>query len=167
MNNFKPPGDAARPSAPRTGRVAAAYAIAGAIALVAAAVYVLGVRSLNPPRPGVAVPWLIIAALSAAAERFGIPIQLRRDSYTSSLSEVPLVVGLSLTSPAGLVLARIIGPAIALVLHVRQGGVKLVFNMAQEGLTACTALVVFHALLGTHAAAGPWGWGAALGAVAL
>jgi diguanylate cyclase (GGDEF)-like protein len=111
------------------------------------------------------IPWWLLALMSAGADLFIIHIQLRRDSYSSSLSEVPLVVGLVFCSPVGLVAARVLGSGAALLFHGRQSGTKLFFNLAQEALTACVAIVVFRQLLGSYDPIGPMGWLAAFAAI--
>src|SRR5438105_5534724 len=146
-----------RPRGRGHGRVAAVYLFAALLGSVAWLLYEWRVRSLPVPHAGLSVPWWVIALLSACTELFVVSLQLRRDSYSSSLSEVPLVLGLAFCSPGGLVLARIIGMGASLALHARQVGVKLFFNLAQEALAACTALIVFHAVLGHHPVTSPLG----------
>jgi diguanylate cyclase (GGDEF)-like protein len=113
------------------------------------------------------VPWWAYAFLFFLAEAYVVHIQLRREAHTISLSEVGLVLGLYVLSPAGLLGAALAGAVGALVLVRRQRAAKLVFNVAQLALTTAVAFVVFRAFVQTGDPFGPAGWGGVtLGVVA-
>ncbi|MDQ1395684.1 MAG: hypothetical protein QOG64_943, partial [Acidimicrobiaceae bacterium] len=90
----------------------------------------------------------------------------RRETLSISLSTIPLVVGLYTLGPLGLVAARLAGSAGALVLHRRQGPLKLSLNLSSFWLETATAVTVFHLLAQAHGAItfGPGTWPAAFGA---
>src|SRR4051794_30410830 len=92
-----------------TSRALKSAALAATIATAALLLFVTQVRSLTPMDTPMTVPWWLIAGLSAAADIFIINLQLRRDSYSTSLSEVPLIVGLVFCTPVGLVAGRVLG----------------------------------------------------------
>src|SRR5437867_4126679 len=101
----------------------------------------------------------------ALSEAFVVHLQFRRgDAHSFSLNEIPLVLGLFFTEPGGLVLAQLIGAAIALILLRRQHVIKVVFNLGHLCLETALALVVFSALVDGHFVPGPAGWMAALAA---
>ena len=117
------------------------------VVVAAAVVYVLAVLPLGPTRGST---WYLVAtfvALFGCCESWRVSIEFRRTSQTYSLSEIPLVVGVFLVSPGELVLARVIGGAIALGMIRRQAPVKLIFNMASFALEAETLTVLAHHLL--------------------
>ncbi len=85
----------------------------------------------------------------AVAEVVVVHVQYRRDDVlTISFGEVPLVLGLVFTAPLGFVAASVLGSAVGLLLHRRQRGSKLAFNLALFSLEAAAAQTVFHLLSG-------------------
>jgi diguanylate cyclase (GGDEF)-like protein len=130
----------------RPGRLGT-LALTAAI-LAAVAVLLLGpIRGLPPPATTMRLPWPVLGALFAAAALLRVHIQFRREVHSVNLVELPLVLGLHLVGPVGLVAAQLAGSLPALVLGSRQTGRKLVFNLALSLLEACVACVVFAAVL--------------------
>jgi diguanylate cyclase (GGDEF)-like protein len=82
----------------------------------------------------------------ATAEVFVVHLHVRRNSHSFSLSELPLMVGLFLVSPAALLLGALGGSAAALVLHRRQRGTKLIFNLGRAAIEVTAALLVLRAI---------------------
>jgi diguanylate cyclase (GGDEF)-like protein len=146
---------------PATARV---YALSAVLAVAAAVVFVTVDLRLEPIDAPLRLPWWAMAAAFALAEIFVVHLQIRRNAHSYSVSEAPLLVGLVFLAPVGLIIARVAGAAAALVLHRRQRGVKLAFNLAHLALEACLAVAVFRALLGD---AHPTGWRAWLAAFAV
>ena len=143
------------------------WCLTSAIGALGLCIVVLGEGHLPPLRTSLVIPWYVLAALFAATEVFVVHLQFRRDAHSFSLSEIPLLLGLAFTSPAGFVVARVLGAVSALLLHRRQSGVKLGFNVGHFFFEACLALVVYRAVLGHHDPASPWGWVAAFSATML
>jgi diguanylate cyclase (GGDEF)-like protein len=114
----------------------------------------------------VPLPWLVWVGAFAAAEVFVVHVQVKRDSHSFSLTDLVLAAGLCLIAPASLVTAQLLGAGLALVLHRRQSGVKLAFNLAQTVLSTSVATLAFAALTGPFGGAGAWSWVAALLAIA-
>jgi diguanylate cyclase (GGDEF)-like protein len=116
--------------------------------LVAVAVLLLGpILDLAPPAGPVRLPWPVLAVLFAAGVLLRVHIQFRREVHTVNLVELPLVLGLHLVGPAGLVAAHLVGSIPALVLGSGQTGRKLAFNLGLSLLEVCLASVVFAAVL--------------------
>ena len=117
-----------------------APALAGAIAVAALALFVFVVRDLPGYALGPQIPWWALAAGFAATELFVVHAHVRGSAHSLSLSELPLILGLLLASPQELVVAQVVGPAVVLALTRGHSPLKLIFNLAQFGLTACLAV---------------------------
>ena len=143
----------------RLGGVGQVWLLSAALAAAALGVYVLGVRDLGM-LPGVAggLPWWMLAIGFGAAEILVVHLQIRRDTHSFSLSEIPLVLGLFFVRPELLLVAQIVGAGFALALHRRQPPIKLAFNLANLTFSAGVAVVIFHAVLGNAEPLGPLGW---------
>src|SRR5688572_11170987 len=123
------------------------------------------VLGLPTPDASLGLPWVAWVAAFAATEVFVVHVQLQRDSHSFSLTDLVFVAGLYLISPTALVAAQVVGAGLALVLHRRQFGLKLAFNLAQYVLAGGLAATVFTLLGAT--VPGQWNWVAALTAVAV
>ena len=108
------------------------------------------------------VPWWLLALAFAVCEVFVIHVDRGVETHTFSLMEVPLVVGLYLVSPVGLVIARLVGSGAALAVHRRQAARKLSFNLSLFALETSLAALMFRSVVGEHTGVGPRSWGAAL-----
>ncbi|HEX5267434.1 MAG TPA: EAL domain-containing protein [Acidimicrobiales bacterium] len=130
---------------------------------VAAAGYVLGVRHLHAfGGQSLHLAWPILAVAFCVVEIQVIHLRFRAEAHSISVNELPLVLGLIFATPTGLILAQVVGAAMALVFHRRQAPVKLAFNLSNLALQTVLALVVFHALVDGHDPTGAVGWGVAL-----
>jgi diguanylate cyclase (GGDEF)-like protein len=92
--------------------------------------------------------WWMLAPAFAASEIFVIHYQLRRQQYSFTLSELPLVLGIFFASWPAIIVARLVGGGIALRYPRRQGLMKMVFNLACMVLETSIALVVGRWLTG-------------------
>lgn len=111
--------------------------------------YKLWVQPLDAFPAPFHLPWWSLALAFAATDIFVIHLHHRHDAVSISLSEIPLVVGLFFASPAALILGRVCGGAAALVVHRRQSGLKLAFNLGQFFLfEGVLPVVIFRAALG-------------------
>jgi K+-sensing histidine kinase KdpD len=93
-----------------------------------------------------AIPWWVVAAAFCLAEIAVVHVEIRRESYSFSLSEVPLIVGLFFLKPQHLILAQCLGSAAALILHRRQSLLKVAFNVSHLALEAAVACIIFGAI---------------------
>ena len=111
-------------------------------------------------RPTYHLPWLVLLAAGfLLAEVAVVHYDFRSEAHSLSVSELPLVFGLFFAPPSGVVTAHVVGAGLALVLHRRQVGLKLVFNLAHFALGTCLAVLVFAAVRSGwgHEAASSWG----------
>ncbi len=106
----------------------------------------------------------MIAVGFLLAEVFVVHLHFRRDAYTHVLDELPLIAGMLLSSPWGVVAARVIGSGVALAAHRRQPPIKLVYNLALVAMYTAVAVIVFRACLGGADPLSARGWLAALAA---
>ncbi|HEU4480510.1 MAG TPA: GGDEF domain-containing protein [Actinomycetota bacterium] len=135
------------------------------VGIVALASYLFLVRDLPDPTGPISLSLPVLVVLFAVAESAVVHVMVRRGTYSISLTEIPLVVGLYLAAPAVLVVAHVLGNAVSLVLHRRQGFQKIVFNLCQMAMQSCVVLVVFQAIRGTADPSQPRAWAAAFVAV--
>lgn len=131
------------------------------MALVSLVLYVTIVRHFEPIHP-LPLPWWVLAAMFGFVEVFVVQFDVREDTVSFSLSEIPLVLGLFFADPANLILGQLAGAAAALTLHRRQKTIKLAFNLSLLALQACLALLLFHPIVSLGDPLGPSGWAAAL-----
>ena len=154
----------------RSGRVAHPDRRTGllSLALIACGAGLLTRLDLWTPRGGGAgLDWWWIAVLAIAAEIMAFDLEFRREVYTFTFSEIPLVVGLFFASPVHLVVGRLVGAALVLVVKERQGPNKLLLNLASF-FAECAVLVVAFDVIGSgRSIEDPLAWVLALAAVAL
>jgi diguanylate cyclase (GGDEF)-like protein len=131
------------------GRRRAGTLVLTAAMLAAGAALLLGPVDTLPPTPSpMRLPWPVLAALFAAAVILRVQVQTDREVHSITLVELPLVLGLFLVDPLGLVVARLAGSIAALVLAARQPGRRPLFDTSLALLEASVAVVVFDAVLG-------------------
>ena len=139
-------------------------AMAGAgIALPVVAVAVASASSAALPSVGVPtlVVLLVLAAAFAMSELAVVHVPAGRNSWTLSLSDVPLVVGLFVLAPVPLLVARLAGAVIPLAVRHRGSHHKLVFNVSWYSVEASIALLVWHGVQAGDHELGPTTWLAA------
>jgi diguanylate cyclase (GGDEF)-like protein len=136
--------------------------LTGAVTAAAVALFVVVVQPLSAAATAVPLPWPLWGVAFALAEILVVYVQWKRDSHGFSVTDLVLAAGLFLAAPATLVTALVVGTAVSMVLHRRQRGLKLAFNVAQYALGGCLCVIVFHGLSGV---AGQLVWLAALAAV--
>jgi diguanylate cyclase (GGDEF)-like protein len=155
----------ARPLGIRTVRLGIPQRImllTASVAAVAVALFVIVVRPLPGAPTALTLPWVLWAAAFVVAEALVVHVQWQREAHTFSMGDLVLGAGLLLATPRELVMAQVLGFAITLVVHRRQRGIKLAFNLAISALGASIATAVFAGLAGP---VGLWDWLAALIAV--
>jgi len=154
------PGSGRRRTPPAGVRVVLLSAGLAAAALVA-------VWGAHRPAPMVALPlapWWLFAGLFAVAEACVVQLRLRRESFSLSLSEAPLVIGLFLAHPGELLLGRAVGSALVFVAHRRQRPIKAAFNTALVMAGTAVAITLVRVLLPAGYVLGPAAWAAGLAA---
>ena len=141
-----------------TGRVWSFTALLAGLATTAFLVLLRGVNHTPVP---FRIPWWLLAVTFLVAEMLVVYVDFRRNAYSFSLSEIPLVIGLFMATPGELILAQLAGSLVALAIHRRQSLFKVAFNLSHFALEATLALSVFH-LFGRPDPLDPVSWGAAV-----
>jgi diguanylate cyclase (GGDEF)-like protein len=123
-----------------TGRVLGLVLI---LALVGSAFWFAVVA--NPPDLpiGMRIPWWLLALMFAATELWVFHIQVGREAQAISISEIPIVLALFYAMPQDLLIARVVGPALVMLLHRRQTMLKAAVNIALLYADTAVALAVF------------------------
>jgi diguanylate cyclase (GGDEF)-like protein len=110
-------------------------------------------------------PWWLFAGLFAVTEACVVQLRLRREAFSLSLSEAPLVIGLFLARPIELLAGRVIGSALVFVAYRRQRPMKAGFNTTLVAAGTAVAVTLFRGMVPAGAASfGPHAWCAALAA---
>jgi diguanylate cyclase (GGDEF)-like protein len=134
--------------------------LSATLAVTAVALFVIVVRHLPAAPTALSLPWVLWAGAFAVSEWLEVHVQWNRESHTFSASDLVLACGLILASPWTVVTAQVVGVGITMVVHRRQRGVRLAFNLSQFALGGCLAVMTWTGLdsaLGTS-----WNWVAAL-----
>ncbi len=121
--------------------------------------------SAAPLVADVALSWWAITAIAVGAELVPVHVDLRRESYTFMLSEVPMVLGLFFASPRDLVVGRLLGEFLVLAFKERQHPRKLMLNSASNLATSTTMLLIYRAFGSPATVPRPLTWAIVLVAV--
>src|SRR5579862_1171073 len=133
----------------RRPSIAGAVAFSCCLAALALAGYLTIVRGHLDPIPApFRIPWIVLAAGFAVADLLAIHIEVGDDAHSFTLSEVPLVIGMFLCTPSGVVLARVVGAVIVLAAIQRQRPLKLGFNLSLAALESVCAVATLSAARG-------------------
>ena len=115
-------------------RITVRHRIVLLVAVLAAAAGSLGLTVVPAPARPARRRWTCPGSpgwrRSPLSEVLVVHIQLQRDSHSFSMTDLVLVAGLYLLEPAALITAQVAGVGLVLVLHRRQFGMKLAFNLA-------------------------------------
>src|SRR3954470_16930921 len=90
--------------------------LTASLAAIAVALFVIVVRTLPGAPTALTLPWVFWAAAFAISEALPVHVQIKRDAHTFSVSDLVMAAGLVLTTPGDLVVAQVVGVAVALVL---------------------------------------------------
>jgi diguanylate cyclase (GGDEF)-like protein len=122
-------------------------ALAAVAAAIAAAIGIL-LPTHHRPADHLDIGLVPLILAFGAAEALVIMYQFRREQYSFSLIELPLAFGLFFSAWPTVILARVIGSAVALRFVRHQNPLKVVFNLATYSLETSTVFAVFYALAG-------------------
>jgi diguanylate cyclase (GGDEF)-like protein len=103
------------------------------------------------------IPWLLLAAGFAAGQLVAFRFEFSGESHVTTLSEVPLLVGLVFTSTEHLLLAALLGTLVG-SLWDREAPIKGVFNISVRLLEVVVAAACFHAIVGSRSPVSVVGW---------
>jgi diguanylate cyclase (GGDEF)-like protein len=136
-----------------------------AVGAVTVAAYLTLVEPLGAGPSMLDVPWWVVAAGFAAAERWVVHLHFRRSTHSLSLGELPLVGGLMFLPAHELIVAGLVGSSIALAFDREIPAFKAVFNLVQFTLGTCVALFVVEGLTVARDPLDPIVWVAVFAAV--
>ncbi|WP_448613727.1 putative bifunctional diguanylate cyclase/phosphodiesterase [Modestobacter sp. URMC 112] len=158
-------GGSAGRSRNRLGASQRIMVLTATLAAAAATLFVVVVQSLPAASTAATVPWVLWAVAFGVSEAFPVHVQWKKDSHTFSLTDLVLAAGLVLAVPGQLVPALVVGTGTTLLLHRRQRGLKLAFNVAQYAVGGTLATTLFAVLAAP--AGDSWDWLAALAAAGI
>jgi len=133
--------------------------------LLATAALWVPAHRLHPGGVGFSSTWAVLTLgfVLAGMQATQLHIEIGRQTYSVSLSDTPLVIGLVLLAPTWLLIASPLGAAIAMLIQ-RNAPRKTWFNVALSALEPMVAATVFGGML-TASESGPWMWLAAFVAI--
>jgi diguanylate cyclase (GGDEF)-like protein len=137
-------------------------ALIATLATATLVLYALALAHIGLAPTAVRVPWWSLVVIFFATEACPVHIHFRSEAHSLSLSEFGLVLALYLVTPGELLLAQLLGAALALTIIRRQRPLKIAFNLVSFAFGSSIALLVFHSFLATGDAYGPAGWTGAL-----
>jgi 4-hydroxybenzoate polyprenyltransferase len=147
------------------GLEAKIWILSAVVAALTLAAYVTLVAPLGAGPSTLDVPWWVVAAGFAAAERWVVHLHFRRSTHSLSLGELPLVAGLMFLPAHELVFAGLLGSAVALAFDREIPIFKAFFNLAQFTLGTCVALFIVEGLAAMRDPLDPMVWIAVFAAV--
>ena len=151
-------GFSGRAVAGHRGRLVTVWTLTVFLAAVASIIALTSLDDFGIFAEDYGIPWWSLIPLFVLVEVTVVHIDLQRETQTISLSEVPVVLGLFLVTPQGLVAAQIIGSFLALAIHRHQTPVKLAFNLAQFALVTSIAVLIFRGIAPPLGDIGPFAW---------
>src|SRR3954451_14179810 len=122
------------------------WLLAGGVAAAAVALFAIVVVPVPGPTAVPAIPWPAWVLAFTVSEALVVHVHLERDSHTFSLSDLVLAAGMCLAAPTAVVTAHVLGTGVSLLVHRRQRGMKLAFNVAQFALSSSLALIAYAAV---------------------
>lgn len=120
------------------------------------------VRAMSP-----SLSWWALTPLVVAAELMVVHVQVRREAQAISLSEIPMVLALFLSTPGDMLMGVLLGSAIVYIGCRHQAPLKALFNLALRAFGVCATLVTFHLVAGSVPDLSPRAWTAAVLAVSI
>src|SRR4051794_19538136 len=134
--------------------------LSATLAAVAVALFVIVVRHLPTAPTALTLPWVLWAGAFALSEWLEVHVQWNRESHTFSASDLVLAAGLILAGPTHLVTAQVVGVGLTMVVHRKQRGVRLAFNLSEYALGGCLAVMTTAGLNDVFGQ--NWNWVSAL-----
>ncbi len=135
-----------RPLSPTQWTVLLSVTLAGIAALLTTTAPELPLLTVRLPAP------VLIAAVATVfmlAEQFAMSVEFRRQTHSTTLAGVPLLLGVFLLSPIAFVLARVVGSLIAFE-RQRLSAQKILYNISAYAFEAALGATLLHLLFGTN-----------------
>ena len=105
-----------RRAVPRLSGATRVWLLTATMAVTVLALYVTtGSAHLEPIDGPVSLPWWALAVGFYFSEAYVVHLHYRREAHTLSMNEIPIVLGLFLATGTSLLLAQLVGAAVALV----------------------------------------------------
>jgi diguanylate cyclase (GGDEF)-like protein len=104
------------------------------------------------------IDWWVIAPIAVVAQMMVFDVEFRREVYTFTFSEIPLVLGLFLANPIALIAGRLLGELAFLVIKERQAPRKVALNLSSFLTETTVLLAVAHATEITGDIGDPLNW---------
>jgi diguanylate cyclase (GGDEF)-like protein len=117
----------------------------------------LASRAPHPDAP-FHIPVLVLLAAFVAVEFTSLHVESRGDAHSITFSEVPLVVGLLLSTPGEVAIARLVAGVLVLGLVRRQGLSKLSINLSMFFAEVAVAAAVLHTIIDGRVPIDPAAW---------
>lgn len=89
--------------------------------------------------------WVLIAVAFAVAEMQQFHVEVRRQTFTMSLSELPLIIGVVLLGVLPTIIARVIGSAVGMIVR-RDPLLKAMFNLCLFSFEVALFSFIYHGL---------------------
>lgn len=134
--------EARRPPAPAVRAWGLTLLLAAGVGLIG--VWVSGRPALDA---SIDLPWVLLALAVVVGERYRVHLHVGRETHTFTLVELPMVVGLFLVWPLGIILARVVGTTLALLMLHRRSPLKLLFNVVSGAFEGALGVLVFQLAL--------------------
>src|SRR5690349_14617353 len=99
------------------------------------------IRHMHLRPHGSPIPWVVLAVVVTICESVPVHLEVRGEAHSVTLTEIPLVVGLLLGTPGGLVLSQVLGVNVARMCFRRQSGIKHAFNAGVSALDVTLSVV--------------------------
>ena len=158
-------GSDTRPAVTDAERRVRLIALCVSMAVVAGAFFATWIRELPELRASVQLSWVVVAFGFALCDILVVHVESRRGTHSISLCDIPLTLGLFFVSPTHLFVARVLGSALALVVHRRSSPLRAAFDLSLFSLQTCLAVAVFRTTVLSSFGLGAVHWAAAFGGV--
>jgi diguanylate cyclase (GGDEF)-like protein len=146
---------------------------AAVLACVATAMLAAWSPRLEPLASPIVIPWWGVALLATVVGLYLIRLEFRHDAMVFTLDEIALVLGLFFAGPAGLLVGRTLGAALARAVHIRSTWNRwwfpgdLAFAGTNTLVETILALLLFDLLRSGDQPLGPAGLLSAFAATAI
>jgi diguanylate cyclase (GGDEF)-like protein len=154
-----------RPAPTDAERRARLVALCVSMGLVTGVLFAAAIRTLPQLRSSLQLSWVVVAFGFALCDILVVHVESRRGTHSISLAEIPLTLGLFFIAPTHLFVARLLGSALALVVHRRSSPLRAAFDLTLFGLQTCLAVAVFRTTVLSTFGLGAAHWAAAFGAL--
>ncbi|HET9059739.1 MAG TPA: diguanylate cyclase, partial [Acidimicrobiales bacterium] len=148
----------------RLSEPARAIAVVGLLAGGLGAFYAAFLDDLQPALGNHPLLWPVVAVGCWATSSFAVPVRNRRASFSASVIEIPILVGIVFLNPV-LVLTACFAGQLAMMVQRRKNPVRGVPSYLVESWAVAIGLLAYHGVITGHSPLAWYGWLAAAAAV--